>query len=132
MLYRLKVFAVCAALGMAACSSNDAAPAPESSSSAPSAAPVAGAPISTRPRIVFLGDSLTAGYGLDVEQSVPSLVQKQLDAEGYKFEVVNAGVSGDTSAGGCVGWIGRSMETCEFSSSSLAPMMDYVDFRLLR
>jgi acyl-CoA thioesterase-1 len=52
------------------------------------------------PRIVFLGDSLTAGYGLDIEQSVPSLVQKHLDAEGYKYDVVNAGVSGDTSAGG--------------------------------
>jgi acyl-CoA thioesterase-1 len=52
------------------------------------------------PRIVFLGDSLTAGYGLDIEQSVPSLVQKQLDSDGYHFEVVNAGVSGDTSAGG--------------------------------
>lgn len=52
------------------------------------------------PRIVFLGDSLTAGYGLDVEQSVPSLVQKHLDMAGYKYEVVNAGVSGDTSAGG--------------------------------
>jgi len=37
---------------------------------------------------------------LDLEQSVPSLVQKQLDAGGFKFEVVNAGVSGDTSAGG--------------------------------
>ena len=49
---------------------------------------------------MFLGDSLTAGYGLDVEQSVPSLVQKQLDAEGYTYDVVNAGVSGDTSAGG--------------------------------
>jgi acyl-CoA thioesterase-1 len=49
---------------------------------------------------VFLGDSLTAGLGLDIEQSVPSLVQKHLDAEGYKYEVVNAGVSGDTSAGG--------------------------------
>jgi acyl-CoA thioesterase-1 len=49
---------------------------------------------------VFLGDSLTAGYGLDIEQSVPSLVQKRLDAEGYTYEVVNAGVSGDTSAGG--------------------------------
>jgi acyl-CoA thioesterase-1 len=94
----LKVFVVCAALGVAACSSNEAAPARESSSPPPSAAP-ASAPVS-RPRIVFLGDSLTAGYGLDVEQSVPSLVQKQLDAEGYKFEVVNAGVSGDTSAGG--------------------------------
>ena len=53
-----------------------------------------------RPRIVFLGDSLSAGYGLDKEQSVPSLVQKQLDAEGYNYEVVNQGVSGDTSAGG--------------------------------
>ena len=52
------------------------------------------------PRIVFLGDSLTAGYGLDIEQSVPSLIQKELDQDGYHFEVVNAGVSGDTSAGG--------------------------------
>jgi acyl-CoA thioesterase-1 len=53
-----------------------------------------------RPRVVFLGDSLTAGYGLPKEQSVPSLVQKRLDAEGYDYEVVNHGVSGDTSAGG--------------------------------
>jgi acyl-CoA thioesterase-1 len=52
------------------------------------------------PRIVFLGDSLTAGLGLAVEQSVPSLIQARLDAEGYGYEVVNAGVSGDTSAGG--------------------------------
>ena len=52
------------------------------------------------PRIVFLGDSLTAGYGLDIEQSVPSLIQKELDQAGHHFEVVNAGVSGDTSAGG--------------------------------
>jgi len=37
---------------------------------------------------------------MDLEQSVPSLIQKHLDAEGYKYEVVNAGVSGDTSAGG--------------------------------
>jgi acyl-CoA thioesterase-1 len=54
----------------------------------------------SRPRIVFLGDSLTAGYGLAKEESVPSLVQGRLQAEGYPYEVVNAGVSGDTSAGG--------------------------------
>src|SRR6187549_2215929 len=54
----------------------------------------------TRPRIVFLGDSLTAGYGLDRNQSVPSLIQGRLDSAGYRYEVVNAGVSGDTSAGG--------------------------------
>ena len=50
---------------------------------------------------MFLGDSLSAGYGLtSKEQSVPSLIQKRLDAEGYNYEVVNQGVSGDTSAGG--------------------------------
>ena len=53
-----------------------------------------------RPRIVALGDSLTAGYGLPETQSYPSLLQQHLDAEGYAFQVVNAGVSGDTSAGG--------------------------------
>ena len=54
----------------------------------------------SRPRIVFLGDSLTAGLGLPRTQAVPSLIQARLDAEGYAYEVVNAGVSGDTSAGG--------------------------------
>ena len=53
-----------------------------------------------RPRIVFLGDSLTAGYGLQRSESVPSLIQARLDAEGYGYRVVNAGVSGDTTAGG--------------------------------
>ncbi len=52
------------------------------------------------PRIVILGDSLTAGLGLPVEQSYPSLLQQRLNTEGLDFEVVNAGVSGDTSAGG--------------------------------
>jgi acyl-CoA thioesterase I len=67
------------------------------------AAPAAASPVSAavgRPRIVFLGDSLSAGYGVAKEQSIPSLVQKRLDAEGYNYEVVNQGVSGDTSAGG--------------------------------
>ncbi len=54
----------------------------------------------SRPRIVFLGDSLTAGLGLERSQSVPSLIQARLDEDGYGYEVVNAGVSGDTSAGG--------------------------------
>jgi len=53
-----------------------------------------------RPRIVFLGDSLTAGYGLAKEESVPSLIQMRLRSEGYPYDVVNAGVSGDTTAGG--------------------------------
>ena len=66
--------------------------------------PAAASPVDSaavgRPRIVFLGDSLSAGYGVAKEQSIPSLVQKHLDAEGYNYEVVNQGVSGDTSAGG--------------------------------
>ena len=79
------------------------------SSEAPAGKPVpASAPASTtapvpaavRPRIVFLGDSLTAGLGLPTDESYPALIQRRLDQEGYAFEVVNAGVSGDTSAGG--------------------------------
>jgi acyl-CoA thioesterase-1 len=54
----------------------------------------------SRPRVVMLGDSLTAGLGLLESQSFPALIQRKVDADGYKFEVVNAGVSGDTSAGG--------------------------------
>ena len=54
-----------------------------------------------RPRVVFLGDSLTAGYGLPKEQAVPRrFVQKRLDEGGFNYEAVNHGVSGDTSAGG--------------------------------
>ena len=53
-----------------------------------------------RPKVVCLGDSLTAGLGLVETQSYPSLLQTKIDAEELLFEVVNAGVSGDTSAGG--------------------------------
>ena len=53
-----------------------------------------------RPKIVVLGDSLTAGLGLLDTESYPHLLQKKIDEEGFHYEVVNAGVSGDTSAGG--------------------------------
>jgi acyl-CoA thioesterase I len=74
---------------------------------APSSAPVAPvapvspvAPAIAKPRIVFLGDSLTAGLGLAAERSFPSLIDKKLKEKGLDYEVINAGVSGDTSAGG--------------------------------
>jgi len=51
-------------------------------------------------KIVAFGDSLTAGFGLQPSQSYPALLQKRLTADGYEYEVVNAGISGDTSAGG--------------------------------
>src|SRR3989338_1062027 len=53
------------------------------------------------PKIVlFLGDSITAGYGIDPYRAFPALIQKKIDAKGWNFKVVNAGQSGDTSAGG--------------------------------
>ncbi len=60
-----------------------------------------------RPKIVAFGDSLTAGFGLTERESYPYLLQEQLNADGYNYEVVNAGVSGDTSLGGLerVDWV---------------------------
>jgi acyl-CoA thioesterase I len=58
------------------------------------------APATARPRVVFLGDSLTAGLGLPADEAYPAIVQRKLDAEHLNYEVVNAGVSGDTTAGG--------------------------------
>jgi acyl-CoA thioesterase-1 len=54
----------------------------------------------SRQTLVVLGDSLAAGYGLDPSEAYPALLQKKVDDAGLKFSVVNAGVSGDTSAGG--------------------------------
>ncbi|QOI98579.1 MAG: arylesterase [Flammeovirgaceae bacterium] len=50
--------------------------------------------------ILFFGDSLTAGYGLSPEEAFPALVEKQLNAKGKPCRVINAGLSGETSAGG--------------------------------
>lgn len=52
-----------------------------------------------RPRVVILGDSLTAGLGLPVDEAFPAILQQRIDRTGLNYEVVNAGVSGDTSAG---------------------------------
>jgi len=52
------------------------------------------------PKIIAFGDSLTAGFGLEEIESYPYLLQQKLKADGYDYEVVNAGVSGDTSLGG--------------------------------
>ena len=53
-----------------------------------------------RPRIVVFGDSLSAGFGADPGQSFPDYLQKDLDQLGYRYRVVNQGVSGDTTADG--------------------------------
>lgn len=63
------------------------------------AVPAAPASADDRPVLLFLGTSLTAGHGLDPAEAFPALVQAKLDAEGLRYRVVNAGVSGETSAG---------------------------------
>lgn len=51
-------------------------------------------------KIIFFGDSLTAAYGLDPGEGFPAIIQNTLDSLGYNYKVVNAGLSGETSAGG--------------------------------
>ncbi len=93
------------ALALGACSP---APEPEAKDpvnqpapqlAAPSAA-AAAEPISEAPKVVFLGDSLTAGLGVSLEEAFPARVGEILAAEGHPIQVINAGVSGDISAGG--------------------------------
>lgn len=61
---------------------------------------VRGTPARTRrPTVVFLGTSLTAGLGLEPEEAFPALLQERIDSAGLPFQVVNAGLSGETSAG---------------------------------
>ncbi len=50
--------------------------------------------------VIFLGDSLTAGYGLNPEQAYPSLIEKMIRQENLDYRVINAGSSGDTTGGG--------------------------------
>ena len=62
---------------------------------------------SEKRRVVVLGDSITAGYGLDISEAYPALLQGKIDAAKLPFVVVNAGVSGDTTSGGLrrIDWV---------------------------
>lgn len=59
--------------------------------------------------ILFFGDSITAGYGLSTEEAFPALAEKQLNKNGKPCKVINAGLSGETTAGGLarIDWILR-------------------------
>jgi acyl-CoA thioesterase-1 len=75
----------------------------EAGSSAPASAPEASQPATARApvrNIVFLGTSLTAGLGVGDELAFPAVIQQKIDAEKLPFHVTNAGISGETSAGG--------------------------------
>ncbi len=92
---------VLAALALAAAACGAKPEPPATSTAAANATPAtATTPASTQPRIVALGDSLTAGLGLAPDQAYPALLQARLKSAGLDYEVINAGVSGDTSAGG--------------------------------
>jgi acyl-CoA thioesterase-1 len=98
------VFVVAAAL-TAGCSGPGAeSPTQAENGARPAATPSERAtaiPKPDRPRVVCLGDSLTAGYGLSsTAEAYPALLEERLEKAGYDFDVINAGVSGDTSAGG--------------------------------
>jgi acyl-CoA thioesterase I len=90
-----------ALLVLAACSRS--APTPEQQAAPAQPAPPAASvnPDETgHPKIVVLGDSLSAGFGLLESEAYPALLQGKLNEDGYAWDVVNAGISGDTSAAG--------------------------------
>src|SRR6187200_1681478 len=58
------------------------------------------ADVTVHKTILFFGNSLTAGYGLDVSEAFPALIQARIDSLKLPYKVVNAGLSGETSAGG--------------------------------
>jgi acyl-CoA thioesterase-1 len=104
MLNGRSIFAVLVALaclGTAGCRGGDSKE-PSAASREAAAATVPADPDAppARPRIVAFGDSLTIGLGLLEQEAYPALLQNKINEAGYEFEVVNAGVSGDTSAGG--------------------------------
>ncbi|MBT8400845.1 MAG: arylesterase, partial [Rhodothermia bacterium] len=61
------------------------------------------------PRVLIIGDSITAGFGLQEDQAFPALLQSRIDSAGYSYEVVNAGLSGETTSGGArrIDWLLR-------------------------
>jgi acyl-CoA thioesterase-1 len=91
------LLAVLLACGSSSDSTRNAA---EPAARQPASPAPAQAPAVVRPRIVALGDSLTAGLGLAQDEAYPALLQQHVDQDKLNYEVVNAGVSGDTSAGG--------------------------------
>ncbi|MEO7653337.1 MAG: GDSL-type esterase/lipase family protein, partial [Bryobacteraceae bacterium] len=77
-----------------------AAQAPSQGAAEPPPAPPPAVAPDSRPVIAAFGDSLTAGFGVDAGLSYPDFLQKRLDGAGYRYRVVNAGISGDTSSDG--------------------------------
>ena len=67
------------------------------------------------PTVLVFGDSLSAGYGIDIDQSWPALLQSRLESQGYEHRVINASISGETTEGG----VTRILSTLENFSPDL-------------
>jgi acyl-CoA thioesterase I len=88
------------AVAIAGCKEKAAPPSEEAATPPPTAAAPATPVPDGRPVIVAFGDSLTEGFGADVGKSYPDFLQNDLDAKGFRYRVVNAGVSGNTTKDG--------------------------------
>ena len=89
------MLSIALAVSLVGCGSKEEAPAPSAKAvEQPSAA------VDSRPVIACFGDSLSAGFGLDPGKSYPDVLQEILDDAGYRYHVVNLGVSGDTTTDG--------------------------------
>ena len=108
------------AAALTACSSAPETPVAATVTSAPRRPPVGvlarSATTTAKKTILFFGNSLTAGYGVEPEEAFPALIGQKIDSAGLKYVVVNAGLSGETTAGGRsrVGWVLRRQPVAVF------------------
>ena len=101
---KIKMYVILMLTFCAACNNPNSAPAGTAKDSTHTETPP---PSSSTKNIIFFGNSLTAGYGLDLSEAYPALIQAKIDSLHLPYKVVNAGLSGETTAGGNsrVNWI---------------------------
>lgn len=105
-----KILGVVAFLLIQACAGDTAESAESPAAASAAASAAAASAVDQRPVVLFLGTSITAGLGVNETEAYPALIQAKVDAAGYDFRVVNAGSSGETSAGGLrrIDWLLRN------------------------
>ena len=94
---KIKIYGILLLMLYVACNNPDSTPAATAKDSAGTETPP---PSSSIKNIVFFGNSLTAGYGLDLSEAYPALIQAKIDSLKLPYKVINAGLSGETTAGG--------------------------------
>lgn len=107
MKYTYKIFYILFLTVMVSCSPQPDRVGADDQSSQPGPEVSAPEVADTRMTILFFGDSITAGYGIDEQEAFPALIQQRIDSLGLPYRAVNAGLSGETSAGGLrrIDWI---------------------------